>query len=90
MESATTTGTILISVSAESTYEDHPDVTTVVKNATVPAPPVGDEQALRDWEFDYIRALAVTLDIVGDSWHDVTVTECSDPALVGKIYQFGY
>lgn len=85
--------TITISLTIENTYELYDDVTTTVTDEVIPAPPTLDEdsEAYKDWGHEQIidRFTGVGHED-GDSWYDVTVTACSEPALVGRTFQWGY
>ncbi len=84
--------TITISLEIENTYEDDDhDETTYVTDKVVPAPPaLEDEEALQEWADEHIYCETGTGHTEGDSWYDVKVTASSDPALVGREFQWGY
>lgn len=82
---------ITVSLAIENRYPGDIMIPTQVTDVVIPAPPPDDDPALSDWEYDHIRRFAGLPERTsGDSWYDVTVTACSDPALVGKTYDFGY
>ncbi|GAA2650210.1 hypothetical protein [Paractinoplanes durhamensis] len=82
---------ITISLAIENRYEGGLMIPTQVVGAVIPAPPVdGDADDMVAWEYDHIYEFTGTGRPDGDSWYDVTVVACSDPALVGKVYAFGY
>lgn len=82
---------ITISLAIENRYPGDIMIPTQVTDAVIPAPPRDDDPALSGWEYDHIRCFVGLSDRVnGDSWHDVTVTACSDPTLIGQSYDFGY
>lgn len=74
----------------ENGYELYDDVTTH-RRATIPAPPwptEGDE--FDDWASEHIFSLTGVGHDDGDSWYDVTITESTDPTLVGMQFEWGY
>ena len=82
---------ITISLTIDNGYERYADVTTTFTNVRIPAPPdEDDENAFDDWEYAHIRSFTGVGHEDGDSWHDVTVTACSDPSLLGREFDFGY
>jgi hypothetical protein len=97
MTGETTVGpAITISLDIENSYELYPTVHTTVTGQELPAPPepTGDEDADRKamdtWAYETIYQFTGTGRTHGDSWYIVTVTACSDPALVGREFDFGY
>lgn len=84
---------ITVSLEIENAYELYEDVTTHVTDAVMPAPPAEvDSEEYETWSDDFIMPLTGVGEdhSEGDSWYDVTVTACSDPALVGRKFEFGY
>jgi hypothetical protein len=82
---------ITISLVIENRYEGDVMILTWIADAVIPAPPDSDDaDATDEWEYDHIFSFTGTDRQDGDSWYDVTVMACSDPALVGKTYAFGY
>jgi hypothetical protein len=82
---------VVISMVIENVYELYADVDFAVTGAIIPAPPqsqIGDEWEI--WERRHIFRWTGVGHEEGDSWHDVTVTACSDPSLVGSEFDFGY
>jgi hypothetical protein len=97
MTGETTVGpAITISLDIENSYELYPTVHTTATDQELPAPPepTGDEDADRKamdtWAYETIYQFTGTGRTHGDSWYIVTVTACSDPALVGREFDFGY
>lgn len=89
--SRTEVRSIVISLAIENRYPGGLMIPTEVVDAVIPAPPAEDDAAAMDaWEYDYIFSCTGTGRTDGDSWYDVMVTACSNPALVGKMYAFGY
>ena len=88
--------TITVSLDIKNTYELHPTVYTTVTDHEIPAPPepTGDEDADRkamdEWAYETIYQFTGTSRTGGNSWYNVTVTASSDPALVGREFDFGY
>jgi hypothetical protein len=94
--------TITISLSIENTYQtarmslDSATVRSTVTDEVVPAPPPeADGDAWEAWVDEEIRGRTGGDRPAGlpgelDSWHNVTVTACSDPDLVGRTFDFGY
>lgn len=90
-EPESTEATITISLEIENAYELYDDVTTYETDVTMPAPPADeDSQEYEDWAYTHIFALTGVGHEDGDSWYDVTVTACSDPALIGRTFEWGY
>jgi hypothetical protein len=93
---ATVGPAITISLDIKNTYELYPTVHTTVTDQVIPASPepTGDEDADRKamdtWAQETIYQFTGTGRTHGDSWYTVTVTACSDPALVGRAFEFGY
>jgi hypothetical protein len=82
---------ITISLHIENRYERYPMVITHVSHAVVDAPPAdADAEDLWEWADSYLMPFTGTGKEGGDSWYDVTVTGCSDPALLGREFHFGY
>lgn len=84
---------ITISLKIENAYADGTQITTYATDVQMPAPPVGGEQDAEQWDtwkYEHLYAFTGTGRTDGDSWYDVTVTACSDPALVGRTFEFGY
>jgi hypothetical protein len=90
-----TGATITIGLRILNTYEDDTSITTEV-TTELPAPPPftddphADEEAFWAWSDEHIRNLTGTGRTEGDAWYDVTVTDCSDPDLIGETFQYGY
>jgi hypothetical protein len=88
--------TITVSVQIENRYEHGFEITTYVTDAVIGAPPRAtgveevDAHAMSEWAYAHVHALTGTGWTRGDAWYDVRVTACSDPALVGKTFAFGY
>lgn len=72
-------------------YQFHDDVITTVTDVSMPAPPNEDDvEAYAEWAYDNVYPLTGVGHLDGDSFYDVTVTACSDPALVGRQFEWGY
>jgi hypothetical protein len=88
--------TITISLDIENSYELYPTVCTTITDQEIPAPPEptsdkdADYKAMNDWAYETIYQFTGTGRTHGDSWYAVTVTACSNPALVGREFDFGY
>lgn len=89
--------TITISLEIDNTYELYDEVHTSVTDQVIPAPPIDhlprtpDEEELWDiWAWEHINAFTGVGHERGNSWHDVVVTSCSLPWLVGHEFNFGY
>ena len=98
--------TITISLTIENSYELYSDVITYVTDVEVPAPPTepvdwplggknqGSEQALEiavaEWAQEHLFCFTGVGHQDGESWYDVTVTDCSDPTMIGRTFAFGY
>jgi hypothetical protein len=83
---------LVISLDIKNTYEDGDTVRTTVTDARVPAPDDLDEEsdAYYAWSQDVICDFTGTGRVEGDAFYDVVVTACSEPALVGRKFAFGY
>ncbi len=82
---------LTVSLTIENGYELYDDVTTRVVDALITPPPADvDSDEYQDWEQTQIIRWTGVGHTTGDSWYDVTVTACSDPALIGKAFSFGY
>lgn len=82
--------TVTVSLTIDNRYELYPDEETY-EIVTVPAPPAdhtGDEFA--EWKDEHIRPLCGVGHPDGESWYDVTITDSSDPALIGLTFDWGY
>lgn len=86
------TDTITVSLKIENTYELYDDVTTYKTNEVIPAPPTleEDSEAYREWASEHIREFTGVGHEDGDSWYDVTITDSSEPALIGRTFEWGY
>lgn len=84
--------TITLSMDVEHTYELYGDVTAYVVDAVVPAPPTDEDSPEYDeWHQTYIIDQFTGVGRThGDSWYNLTVTDCSDPALIGRTFNWGY
>jgi hypothetical protein len=95
-DEATAGPTITISLDIKNSYELYPTARTTVTDQVIPAPPepTGDEDADRtamdEWAQETIYQFTGTGRTSGDSWYTVTVTACSNPALVDREFDFGY
>ena len=66
------------------------EITTYVYGARIPAQPPRGEDARSEWGWDYLFPFTGTGREEGEAFYDVIVTACSDPALVGAEFEFGY
>ncbi len=82
--------TVTVTLVIENTYELYDDVTTTYSDVVVPAPPSVDSDEYDDWAYDHIRCFTGVGHEDGDSWYDVKITASSDPALVGRTFDWGY
>lgn len=83
--------TVTISATIENTYELYAGVTTYAVDEEVPAPPAAeDSEEYSEWGWKHIHPLTGAGHPDGESWYDVTITESTDPALVGRKFAFGY
>lgn len=86
------TGAVIISLHVENAYELYEDVEVTVTDVVVPAPPADTESD--DYEkwarHQIINRYTGAGHIDGDSWYDVLITASSDPALVGRTFEWGY
>lgn len=83
--------TVTISLTIENTYELYPDVFSYVADAVVTAPADGaDEAAIDDWGREVLEPFTGVGNEQGDSWYDATITACSNPALIGLTFSWGY
>lgn len=55
-----------------------------------PPPPESDGSAFEAWVELNIRDYTGTGRVEGDAWYDVTVIDSSDPAWIGRQFDFGY
>jgi hypothetical protein len=82
---------ITISLAIENRYDDGTMIPTEVVDAIIPGPPPEDDPAAFDaWLYEHVHAFTGTGRPHGDAWYDVTVTACTDPNLVGAVFEFGY
>jgi len=83
---------IVIWLDIVNLYGDDDVINTSVADKAIPAPPTMDEDSAdySKWANEHIRQFVGTGRTRGDSWHDVTVTACTDPAMVGRTFEFGY
>lgn len=58
-----------------------------ISEAEVPAP---GTSGLNDWAETYLFALTGTGEGVGEPHYTLTILECDDPALVGKVFTWGW
>jgi hypothetical protein len=79
---------ITVSLRIENTYELYDDVVTTVTDAVIPAPPANGDTD--EWAWDHIYPFTGVGHEDGDSWYDVEITASSDPALVGRKFDWGY
>lgn len=84
-------GTVKISLEIENHYELHGQIDTTVTDKVIPAPPTTDRDADEwdNWAYDHIFQFTGTGREDGNSSYFVTVTACSDPALIGEEFEFG-
>jgi hypothetical protein len=83
--------TITVSLRVENRHEDGDPIITEFADVVVLAPPLlTDAAALGEWSWKALFPFTGTGQIKGDSWYDVEVTACSDPALVSMEFGFGY
>lgn len=86
-------GTITISLEIENHYELHGQIDTSVTDKVIPAPPTRrtnrDSDEWDNWAQDHILPFTGTGREKGNASYFVTVTACSDPALIGEEFEFG-
>lgn len=85
--------TITVSLTVENAYELYENETTTFTDVTIPAPPTTDRDSEEwtDWAYDAIYCEYTGVGHTdGDSWYDVTITACSEPALIGETFAWGY
>ena len=83
---------ISISLHVVNSYELYDTVERTVTGARIPAPP-GPEgsAAYEQWAYENIyERFTGTGRTRGDSFYDVTVTDCSDSYLIGRTFDWGY
>lgn len=82
---------ITIKLEIENRYELY-ETQMTYPEATIPAPPTLDETAweYREWADEHIFDLTGVGHEDGDSWYDVKVLDSSEPALIGRTFEFGY
>jgi hypothetical protein len=80
--------TITVSLKVENIYPDDIVVNTVL-DATVEAPETLESPGLDEWAFDELFPFTGTGRTDGASAYDITVTASSEPALVGRNFEFG-
>jgi hypothetical protein len=84
-------GAVILNLYIENRYELYGRIDTKVTGVVVPAPPADEESVeYDDWAYDNINCYTGTGHTKGDSWYDVKVTASSDPALVGRTFEWGY
>jgi len=85
------TATITISLKIENIYELYDDETTYVEDKVIDAPPTleAGTEAYEDWAYDTIYSFTGVGHEDGNSSYFVEVTACSEPALVGREFEFG-
>lgn len=82
--------TVSVTLDIVNTYEGGEEVRTEVV-ADVPAPPPeSDHDAYEAWAYEHIYAHTGTGRTEGDAWYDVVITWSSDPALIGRTFEWGY
>lgn len=83
--------TITISLTIENTYELYPDVISHVADAVLSSPADdADDAAIEDWGREAFEPFLGVGNERGDSWYDATVTACSNPAMIGLTFSWGY
>jgi len=85
-------GAVIVSLRVENSYEMYEDVTVEIKGVVVPTPPADvDSEEYQEWAQDNIIDPYTGVGHEdGDSWYDVEITASSDPALVGRKFDWGY
>jgi hypothetical protein len=83
---------VIVSLCVENAYELYEDVEVTVTDVVLPAPPDDEESSdYQEWSQEYIiDRYTGTGHTDGDSWYDVEITASSDPALVGRTFDWGY
>ncbi len=85
--------TVSVSLEVVNTYELYETVTTRLRIGLIPAPPTLDEDAdaYHEWADEHILCFTGVGHTDGDSWYDVTITECPEQVLlVGRTFEWGY
>ncbi len=84
-------GCMVVTMDIENTYERYGTVWTKVTLLVPPEPdPEKDPDGHDDWTQRFINDQTGTGRTGGDSWYDITWTECSNPAHVGRTFDWGY
>ena len=86
---------LTVSLRIENRYEGGSMVVTEANDVRMPRPPQNRGQAdydeqYSDWAYEHIFCHTGTGRTSGDSWYDVEITACTDPALIGREFSFGY
>ncbi len=81
---------IEISVSVRNSYDSGTTVLTEFHDQLIPGPPT-DPDEFEEWVYEEVicRFTGTENTDFGDASYDVTVTACSDPALIGRVFDFG-
>lgn len=82
--------TIVLSLVVENTYALSASATTSVLNIEVPRPPQPGTQAHTDWLLEHIVHYSGTDRGTGNAGYDFTIVDCTDEALVGTTFDWGY
>lgn len=80
--------TLTFSMDIENAYTDFDPIDTRVVDGMIPAPENLDD--LEDWQAQYLNDFTGAGHVEGDSFYDMTITECSVAALVGQTFDWGY
>jgi len=85
-------GAAIVSLHVENAYELYDDVEYEINDVVVPTPPSDvDSDEFAEWVQNHIIDPYTGVGHEdGDSWYDVKVTASSDPALVGRKFDWGY
>lgn len=92
LDQFTLAGVVVVDLTVDNTYELYEDVQVKVHGAILPAPPE-DQNSDEYSEWAHSNVIDPFTGVGhedGDSWYDVKVTASSDPALVGREFDFGY
>lgn len=83
-------GCLAVTMDIENTYELYGTEWTRVSVLVPPEPADQDSAEYDDWLHRFILDHTGTGRTRGDAWYDITWDECSDPAQVGRTFDWGY
>ncbi|GAB1646797.1 hypothetical protein [Krasilnikovia sp. MM14-A1259] len=84
-------GQARVTMTVEHAYELYDEVTAYVVDAVIAKPPADEaSDAYTDWHQDLMDKFTGVGRPLGDSWYDLTITDSTDPDLIGRTFDWGY